>query len=404
MVFCFLHECFHCRVENIYFLGYGFAGINLFLNSYIYNITIDLTIVRPGTQMCSSKFLLIIEDTEYGWINDLLLINRVSISGYNDMCYEDQEVMLMQLNKCHGMHIELYNSQFYYMNQMVLRIEMEYTDTSLLIKNCVFMYIKSKVRVINQVVNGKFSISGMTIKFEKCTFNYNVMNTALGLQFIDYTNNDNYFHDLCVHLSNLTFKNCDFIGNNGSSLILHNIGPDKVNAIFNGIINFTENKGRFIMYSSYMTVTMNGTITVLKNNVTFNIIELEQCEITITKTITFLSNVCFTAITLISMDLPYIVVMEYANITFINTMYDHHLIFQQGPAINNYLGIFDKYNISELIKIYTISFNDNKPAKKLKVSNYSYGSQMNNIFDFLTHCRWLPTAAFKDYNPGYINQ
>ena len=409
----FLHECLHCRVENIYFLGYGFAGINLFLNSYIYNVTIDLTIVRPGAQMCSSKFLLIIEDTGYGWINDLLLINQVSISGYNDMCYEDHEVMLIQLYECHGIHIELYNSQFYYMNQMALRIEMEYTDTSLLIKNCIFMYIKSKVRVVNQVVNGRFSISGVTIKFENCTFNYNVMKTALGLQFMDDVNHDNYFHDFCVHLSNVTFENCDFIGNDGSSLIIHNIGPDcKINAIFNGIINFIKNKGPFIMYSTYMTVNMNGTITILKNNVTFNILELEQCEITITKTITFLSNICFSAIHLTSM--AYIIVMEYANITFINTIYHLHLIFQQGPAENNYLGIFpycmfqymimtsDKYNISELIKIYTISFIDNKPAGK--VSNYSYGSQMNNIFDFLTHCRWLPTAVFKDYNPGYINQ
>ena len=29
----FLYECSHCKVENIPFIGYGFAGINLLLKS-----------------------------------------------------------------------------------------------------------------------------------------------------------------------------------------------------------------------------------------------------------------------------------------------------------------------------------------------------------------------------------
>ena len=337
-----LHGCFHCEVENIYFLGYGFVGINLFLHSYIYNITIDLAIIKPGAHMCSSKFILIIEDTEYGESYDLVTINHLSISGYNDMCYEYHEVMLIQLYKYHGMQVELCNSQFHYMNQMVLRIEMEYAGTSLVIKNCIFMYISPKVKVIQQIVTGRFSISGVPIKFENCSFHDIVVTYLLGLQFVDDINNGNFYdHDLCVNLSKVTVEDCDFIDNIGSLLHIHNTASDcKTNLIFKGTINFTKNKGYFIMYSSYMTVYMNGTITLLKNNITHNIIEVEQCEITIAKTITFLSNVCFSAIMLISMDSPYILVTDYVNITFINTFYRYHLIFQQGPAVNNYLGIF----------------------------------------------------------------
>ena len=29
---------------------------------------------------------------------------------------------------------------------------------------------------------------------------------------------------------------------------------------------------------------------------------------------------------------------------------------------------------------------------------------MNTISDFLTHCRWLPSAVLWDYSPGYVNQ
>ena len=67
------------------------------------------------------------------------------------------------------------------------------------------------------------------------------------------------------------------------------------------------------------------------------------------------------------MDSSYILVTDYVNITFINTIYRHHLIFQQGLAVNNYLGIFpyclfqymistsNKYNVSEFIKLYSIT-------------------------------------------------
>ena len=301
-----LHGCFHCKVENIYFLGYRFVGINLFLHSYIYNITINLDIIKPGPHMCRSKFILIIE---HGENYDLVSINHLSIGGYNDMCYEYHEVMLIQLHKCHGMQVELCNSQFHYMNQMVLRIEMEYSGTSLVIKNCIFMYISPKVKAIHQIFNGRFSISGVAIKFENCSFYYIVATYVLGLQFVDDINNGNlYDHDLCVNLSKVTIENCDFIDNIGSLLDIHSIAPDcKANLIFKGTINFTKNKGYFIMYSSYMSIYMNGTITMLKNNITFNILELEQCEITVAKTITFLSNVCgLSAIMFVSMNSSYI--------------------------------------------------------------------------------------------------
>ena len=56
------------------------------------------------------------------------------------------------------------------------------------------------------------------------------------------------------------------------------------------------------------------------------------------------------------------------------------------------------HNTSELLKLYTINFSDNK----WKYANSA--TEINSPYDFLTHCNWLSTAVFNGYDPGYINQ
>ena len=102
----FLYNCMYCIVENIKFFGYGFTGINLALNSYLNNITIDMTIVKPAMHLCSPKLFLLFVRTGYQYFeqihqfNDVdVLINQVSISGFNEMCYEYHEAMQIRLYK-----------------------------------------------------------------------------------------------------------------------------------------------------------------------------------------------------------------------------------------------------------------------------------------------------------------
>ena len=99
--------------------------------------------------------------------------------------------------------------------------------------------------------------------------------------------------------------------------------------------------------------------------------------------------------------------MEHANIMFIDQTYAYNLICASGPVTNDYDDIFpycmfqyttstnNKFNISESLALYAITFNftDNKPHRNGLL-----------ICDFITHCKWLPTAVFSGYNPGYINQ
>ena len=98
-----LFNCLHCKVEDVDFFGYGFAGINLFLNSHLSNIIIDMTEVKPSMYMCGQKFLIIFFHTEYDHINDsVLLIDQFAISGYNEMCHMIYEAMAIVVYESYG--------------------------------------------------------------------------------------------------------------------------------------------------------------------------------------------------------------------------------------------------------------------------------------------------------------
>ena len=404
----FLYECSYCKVKDLQFFGYGFAGINLFQKSYLSNITVDMTIIKPAALMCNVKFFLMFKlmGTKHNHHHDSVLVNQVFINGYGGTCKynEQREVMAVILYKIYDIHVELSNSQFHNLNQMSLYFRMKYTNASLLIKNCTFTYTTHKVI---EVVYGTLSINNIAVKFDNCVFYHNTASDLLRLHFAYHADG------LCVYPSNITIENCDFTDNKGSLLMLFTTVFDcKPNIFFKEFVNFALNKATYIMQFSYINVYMSGTITVFKNDVTDNIIRFEDCNITFTETIMFLSNTCDNVIYLMSVDLPYMVVMEYANISFVNTTHHHHLVLLSGPLLNNYGNIFpycclqyfsistsNKSNITELITHYTISFSGNTQILKDR-----WISQMNSIQEILTHCKWLPTAIFKGHDPGYVNQ
>ena len=401
----FLCECACCIVEYVHFFGYGFVGINLVSNSYLNNVTIVMTAVEL---MCSPKFLLIFLSEKYDSTHDIIIINQLSISGYNEICYELHKAMEIRLNESYGMHIQLYNSQFYNMDQTALFIRMEYTDALLLIRNCTFANIKHKTRMIDQVVYGEIATVNVTIKFEECVFYNNVALIILELQLP-------FYEYLCAHQTNITIENCDFRDSNSSSLIFDNdVSSCKPNIFFNKIVNLAKNIAHFMMYFSNVVVNMNGTINVSENNVTLDVMKFEYSDITFSNEITFLSNNCTNVILLMSYPLSHIKLMEYANIALINNTY-RQLLDATGPIINNYDNIFpycvfqyslklenNKYNISQLLTLYIINFSGNKKVEH--TSTFNFALEVNNFHDFLTHCQWLPTAVFINYSSGYINQ
>ena len=59
-------------------------------------------------------------------------------------------------------------------------------------------------------------------------------------------------------------------------------------------------------------------------------------------------------------------------------------------------------NISGLLALYTINVSGNQQVKGPSI--FSSAIQLNNVYDYLTHCKWLSTAVFNGHSPGYINR
>ena len=395
----FLHQCSHCIVEDIVFFGYGFTGINLLLNSYISNVTINLTTLRPGIRMCSPKFFLGYHNVE---CDIKILVNQLFITGHNELCYDLYRLMVLQLYESYDINVELCDLHFYATNQNALFIQMEHASASLLVKSSTFKHILNDEVITNSLVYGEIPLSNVAIGFENCTFDHSNFN-IIEILFVS--------QNFCVHPCNITIKNCDFIEIIGNCLYI--INHDLVctpNLFINGVINIAKNIGEFLLLLIGIAININGKITILENEMIL-MMAFDSCTITFTETITFISNICDTVIDIISRDKQYITVMEYANIIFFNTTYhnllsSHEIItcvdffpycfFQYMAQQNN------KSDIYELLSSFKITFIGNI-IEEASLLNFIH-SKKYNIGNFLTHCKWLDESLFNDYDPGYINQ
>ena len=402
-----LYECFYCKVEDVYFLGYGFVAINLLQHSHLNNITINTTML---TQQCGAKFFLLFVNREHEHNHHSISINKlVFISIHSEFCFGYHKVMEILLYQYHfDVSIELCNSQFYNASQAALYILMGNTSSSLLIKNCTFMCHEHIIQNTIGLVQGEISANNVTIQFENCTFYNNTASILLQMDFIHHG-------DLCVHPSTVTIKNCNFIENDGMLLKLYNHADDcATKFFFSENVNFVKNEAIFMMMFTYMSVYMNGVITILENIVEHHIIVFTICDVTISKTVTFLSNTCSIFIYLTSS--PFMLITEYTNVMFINNTIHYQVTFSEATTSNDYIFpycIFQymestnyKYDVPELIRLYNITFSGNKLEKSTPIyyDNNSPTTQIIDMSDFLTHCKWLPTAVFNGHNPGYINQ
>ena len=397
----FLYYCLHCRVEDVVFFGYGFVGINLFLKSYISNVTINLATVRPGMRMCSAKVYL--GSFNVKGDHDKILVNRLFITGHNELCYNLYNLMRIKLYKSYGINVELYDLHFYATNQIALHIRMKYTSASIIVKDCTFKHIMHDNVFSSFIVHGVISLYNVAIEFENCTFYHNNL-SSIKIVFAPGS--------FCVHPSNITINNCNFIEIIGNWLEVLNIKSNcRPNLFINDVVNIAMNTGDFLLESIGIAININGKVTILENKMVL-MMSLHFCMITFTETITFISNICDAVIHITPYDEHYITVMEYANMTFINTTY--HYLFASLPSASR-VSVFpycllqymaqpkNKCDIYELLSSFTITFIGNI-IEEASVLDYVINFKKYNIGDYLTHCKWLDKSLFSNYDPGYINQ
>ena len=243
---------------------------------------------------------------------------------------------------------------------------------------------------------------------KNCEVYNNTASTIIGIEFY-YSDHDN----VCIIPTNFTITNSSFSDNNGTLLKLSTREDCKPKIFFHESVTVARNEGEYIMHLTHLAVYMSGIVTILKNIAVHKIILFDICNVTFSTKITFISNRCYSAVHLKSHELPYIVISDYTNIMLINNKIDGEVIAYEITGYYYYIAfpycIFQyiistdyKWKIDKLIKFYNISFSGNSSHKQSSI--YSLDVQMNNIYDLMTHCKWLPTAVFNGSNPEYINQ
>ena len=393
-----LDDCYFCKVEDIIIWGHGFVGYNMLRNSVLNNITVNIDAATSTTlDVCNQKIFLVFADAKYYSEHESILVNKVFIHGQNEMCCHLAAMEIQMHQTDYSVSVELLNSHFYNIDRLVLQIGMIHFNDSLTINNCTFEHCDHKFGYLSQIIYWEMSSGDMTISFEDYNFYNNNASVLIQMEYFDHS---------CVHPTNTTFKNCNFIDNRGKILTVNNhvLEGCKTNICFNGIINIANNVGVNIVTVTNVVMLINGTVTVSKNYAEYFVVEFDFSDITFSKIIKFLSNICYNVIHLKSLELPYIKILDYTNITFTDNIYSDQVLISIQVAVNDvfphcfYQYIISKNITGKMLGLYTISFDENKPYEN------AYPYDEDPLLGLLIHCKWLPEAVFNGYDPGHVNQ
>ena len=229
-----------------------------------------------------------------------------------------------------------------------------------------------------------------------------------------------YSVDWCIFPSQVQIKRCSFIKNWGPLIRVR--GNKRQNCIIHVlIIGLFKIMGNYEFYSEIIAiheviVSIIGEATFLYNHYTTNIILFDSCTVIFRKNISFnknenLHDVGY-IITLQS-DLPYIKIMENANIKFINNSYHDQAVqvkvenYTPHPfCAFQYCTDTSKNASHALLKNYSIIIYERN--KHHTTNNFVVDNNvplLNLLINYYTfHCKWLPEAIFFDYHPADINK
>ena len=393
-----LKDCYFCTVEDIIIWGHGFVGYNMLQKSFLNNITINIdATTSTALKVCHRKFFLVFGNAVLYSEHESILVNKVFVTGHNEMCCHLAAVEIQMYQFKYSVSVELRNSQFYNIDRSALVFEMFHFSSSLSIKNCTFEHCNHRWGYLAQLINGMVSSFGMNVSFEDCDFYNNAVSALIVLEYSD--------PDLShVHSTNTTFVNCNFIGNVGDVLKMANYAPGgyKVNINFIENVNIVNNTGDKILTFVHMAVLLNGTVTISNNYADYYVLQLYFSDITFTKIVKFVSNICSDIMHLKSLGLPYIKVTDYTSIAFTDNICTHQVISIEATVNDVFPHCFFQYMTStnitgDILRLYAISFNENKPHENTDC-------YADTLLQFLTHCKWLSEAVFSGHDPGYVNQ
>ena len=410
--------CFSCIIKNVTLLKHGVKAINLIGRSYLNGIKFE--IVQPSRMCCQVillKYTACSSWSSYDNHTHIVIIDQLYSHGnviYHRFTTDNAVVYLHLDYTMYVVSILLTNSYFCNMDRAALQIKNRCFPTakSILVKNCTFKSISN----FNPIVKVLMSHINKNLKFIDCIFH---SNKAMGIKIsVELRQNFKCSQIKLSLVSSISLIRCRFVDNNYKELLiienkLHAIG--KLNIVLESlnVLRNTVMKTRNIdmILITGMNVHIKGPINIFRNDARLSIIQFKLCNILCSGKILFDSNHCNEAISLDT----HIKVTEHTNMTIISNRYRNDIItvtsaekyYQVHPfCLFQYIGINNNTRIEDLLSHYTIILSENyniNNAPRLPLRNDHINCSVT-FCHFLSHCKWISSLTFNNYNPEVINR
>ena len=429
-----LYCCFSCKIENVTFVQYGIFGFNLIGRSYLNNIKVE---TMQFSKFCCRMFLLQYSICppwhKYNNHTHYLTINQFSIQndtmGYNDKIslYKNAGLQILLHTSSYHVNTLLANSKFHSMNQQALKIitsRYSHTTSRVFVINCTFELITAELAIRIYV-----SPFNETVSFINCKFHDNMELIKITIPICSVSDDCELIITNATMLTNISFVKCKFIGNRNTIILAENKYPIssnlKANILFESLIishNYVSHnyvplaigtRANTISITT-MNVHINGTVNVTNNRCKQAIVHFQSCDILFSGKMIFIKNDCKEVISTNT----HIKVMKYANISFFRNSCYNDIIsvetsdeyYQPYPfCLFQYITMNNDIVTKDLIAHYDIIIRFNhKPLKYNHFINLNRIKPQSNycavsFCRFISHCKWLPLAAFYDYTPKAVN-
>ena len=414
--------CFSCRIENVIFLQYGFKAFNLIGDTYLHNINVTIT---QFAEVCCQQISLIYNTcplwSDYNSQMHILIINQLVINDQKKFLTPQNSYrvgLLIDLKYImYDLQLTLTNSHFSNMDCTAIYIKGGCSSKAkqLFITNCTFTLINYYTIIYINLKAVNISISFLNINFHNNKYSQLIIRigrlpSAIGCKLFNINSavpaviNVSFIKYLISGSNNYQYGKLLTIENNVATL-------DGVNIFFE-FLSITEN----IIFSGIklkkVNVHFTGSVYVCNNNFRSSIIRFQSCNVMFNGKFKFDKNYCDEIITVDT----YIKVLEYTKISFVKNMYRNSLLAVESTEKYNQpnpLCLFQYIAMSsstrkdlDVLSHYTITFyhNYHLNISKLYLYNSKICSVSVSFCDFISHCKWLPSAAFYNYSSTAINK
>ena len=272
-----------------------------------------------------------------------------------------------------------------------------------LLHNCIFYSVISKNE---PVVHASLLEYNRRISFSNCTFQYNHAHQSIISIQITIKKDlvcRSIIRNQLKTLSMIYFRGGQFKSNNGKILSLISFNKEIMLFIVGPTIithNSVQAKYTADLISVQNTIIyIYGPVVISYNSVKrHNILILKSSEVTFYNMISFKRNLCEQIISF-SIQQPYIQVMEYANITFIDNKVSNRLIELQGGYSRYNYCLFQYMKSSNKSTITPNSFT----ITVIKTLTVQQKECSYTYYQFKANYQWLSTAAFHGYDSETVN-